>query len=67
VASSAACFADPKQGNRYAYATDNPISNVDPAGQNALSDFFTTNCTVLEIEQGLVAPASTWWTPTCSS
>ncbi|MFF7196894.1 RHS repeat-associated core domain-containing protein, partial [Streptomyces sp. NPDC008079] len=31
-------LADPAQGNRYAYAGDDPINNTDPTGKNFLSD-----------------------------
>ncbi|MFJ1586675.1 RHS repeat-associated core domain-containing protein [Streptomyces sp. NPDC088197] len=31
-------LADPAQGNRYAYAGDDPINNTDPTGKNVLGD-----------------------------
>jgi RHS repeat-associated protein len=31
-------FVDPAQGNRYAYAADNPTNNIDPSGRGILAD-----------------------------
>jgi RHS repeat-associated protein len=31
-------LANPANGNRYAYAADNPANNTDPTGQNAFTD-----------------------------
>jgi len=50
-------LGDPTQGNRYTYAGCDPVNRVDPDGTNALSDFFTMNCTVLAIEQTVVFAA----------
>ncbi|MFJ1585643.1 RHS repeat-associated core domain-containing protein, partial [Streptomyces sp. NPDC088197] len=32
-------LADPAQGNRYAYAGDDPINNTDPTGNESLSEY----------------------------
>lgn len=34
-------IGDPRRGNRYAYAGDNPVNNIDPTGMedDALFDF----------------------------
>ena len=33
-------FADPQQGNRYAYAGDDPVNETDPTGMFSFSEFF---------------------------
>ena len=51
-------LADPQQGNRYAYAGDDPINNTDPTGNNLFSEAVELVSGTLGLEaSGIVAEA----------
>jgi RHS repeat-associated protein len=39
---TASVLANPNNGNRYAYAADNPVTNIDPTGRSCFGDILGT-------------------------
>ncbi|MEV4253303.1 RHS repeat-associated core domain-containing protein [Spirillospora sp. NPDC049652] len=58
---SVSSLANPTRGNRYAYAGDNPINNVDPSGLGFLSDLENVAGTIDTAISGCFGGAVALW------